>query len=64
MSGSKDTKRLLGKVREQGFTVRSTGSGHFLVRGRRGVVSVSSTPGGGRSLANAKAALRRIGARV
>lgn len=64
MSGSKDTKRLLDKVREQGFTVRSTGSGHFLVRGRRGVVSVSSTPSGGRTLTNTRAALRRIGARL
>lgn len=60
----KDIRALLDKVREQGFTVRATGSGHFLVTGRRGVVSVSSTPGGGRAVANTRAALRRIGARV
>jgi hypothetical protein len=60
----KDIRDLLAKVREQGFTVRSTGSGHFLVTGRRGVVSVSSTPGGGRAVANTRAALRRIGAQV
>lgn len=60
----KDTRALLAKVREQGFTVRPTGSGHFLVTGRRGAVSVSSTPGGSRVVANTRAALRRIGARV
>lgn len=59
---SKDMRVMLDKVREQGFTVRSTGSGHFLVRGRRGVVSVSKTPSGGRAVANTKAALKRIGA--
>lgn len=58
----KDLRQLLNKVRDQGFTVRSTGSGHFLVRGRRGVVSVSATPSGGRAVANTKAALKRIGA--
>jgi hypothetical protein len=60
----KDLRQLLDRVRAQGFTVRSTGSGHFLVRGRRGVVSVSATPSGGRVVANTRAALRRIGVRL
>lgn len=64
MSGSKDMRTLLDKVREQGFRVRRCGSGHYVVAGRRGVVSVSATPSGGRSrsLTNTRAALRRIGA--
>lgn len=64
MSSSKDFRQLLDKVRGQGFTVRLCGSGHWVVTSRRGVVSVSSTPSGGRALANTRAALRRIGARV
>ncbi|MDQ0831950.1 hypothetical protein QF032_003794 [Streptomyces achromogenes] len=62
MSGSKDMGALLDKVREQGFRVRLCGSGHYVVAGRRGVVSVSKTPSGGRAVANTRAALRRIGA--
>lgn len=61
---SKDFRQLLDKVRAQGFTVRLCGSGHWVVTSRRGVVSVSSTPSGGRALANTRAALRRIGAQV
>jgi hypothetical protein len=63
---SKDIEQLLDAVRRQeGFTVRRGGSGHFIVTSPSGeVVSVSATPSGGRSraLTNAKAALRRIGA--
>lgn len=64
MSGNKDMQALLDKVREQGFRVRLCGSGHYVVAGRRGVVSVSKTPSSGRALANTRAALRRIGAQV
>lgn len=66
MSGSKDMRVLLDKVRGQGFRVRLCGSGHYVVTSRRGVVSVSATPSGGRSrsLTNTRAALRRIGAQV
>lgn len=58
----KDLRQLLAKVRKQGFRVRLCGSGHYVVAGRRGVVSVSATPSSGRALANTRAALRRIGA--
>lgn len=61
---SKDIRDLLDKVREQGFTVRLAGSGHYVVSGRRGRVSVPSTPSGGRTVANTRAALRRIGVRL
>lgn len=61
---SKDMRTLLDKVREQGFRVRLCGSGHYVVAGRRGVVSVSATPSSRRALANTRAALRRIGAQV
>ncbi|GKQ37191.1 hypothetical protein [Streptomyces sp. A012304] len=57
----KDLRDLLDKARSQGFTVRLCGSGHYVVAGRRGVVSVSKTPGGARAVANTRAALRRIG---
>jgi hypothetical protein len=62
---SKDFRQLLDKVRAQGFDVRRGGSGHYVVTSPDGqVVSVSATPTGGRgrSLTNAKATLRRIGA--
>lgn len=60
----KDLRKLLDEVRGQGFTVRLAGSGHYVVSGRRGVVSVSKTPSGGRAVANTKAALKRIGAQL
>jgi len=64
---SKDFRRLLDRVREQGFDVRLGGSGHYLVTSPSGeTASVSATPAGGRgrSLTNTRAALRRIGARL
>ncbi|WP_319172383.1 hypothetical protein [Streptomyces sp. ME08-AFT2] len=63
---NKDMRALLDKAREQGFRVRLCGSGHYIVAGRRGVVSVSATPTGGRSrtLANTRSKLRRLGAQL
>lgn len=61
---SKDIRDLLDRVREQGFTIRSTGSGHYLVSGRRGRVVLPSTPSSSRTSANMRAALRRIGVRL
>jgi hypothetical protein len=61
----KDIKQLLSELRRQGFEVRRGGSGHFIVTSPDSqVASVSATPTGGRgrSLTNAKARLRRIGA--
>lgn len=62
---SKDTEQLLDVVRRQGFAVRLGGSGHYRVTGPDGeTVTVPKTPATRRSLANTRAALRRIGARV
>jgi hypothetical protein len=63
----KDIQQLLDDVRKQSFAVRMGGSGHWVVTAPDGrTVSVSATPAGGRgrSLTNAKARLRRIGARL
>ena len=60
----KDLRDLLDKARDQGFTVRLCGSGHYVVSSRRGRVSVSATPSGARVVANTRAALRRIGVRL
>lgn len=60
----KDLRKLLDEARGQGFSVRLAGSGHYVVSGRRGVVSVSKTPSSSRAVANTRAALRRIGAQV
>jgi hypothetical protein len=61
----KDTRRLLGKLRDQGFTVRLARSGHFRVTAPSGeTVTVSATPRSPRSLRDARADLRRIGAQV
>jgi hypothetical protein len=64
--GSKDTRALLRRLRKQGFAIRLAGSGHYMVTGLTGaVVTVAATPRGGRrSLLNARADLRRIGARL
>lgn len=60
-----DTKRLLARVRKQGFAVRLGGSGHYIVSRGGHRVTLAATPRAGRrSLANARAALRRIGARL
>jgi hypothetical protein len=61
---SKDFRRILAELRRQGFDVRRGGSGHYVVTSPDGqVASVSATPSSGqRTLANTRAALRRIGA--
>lgn len=62
----KDVRQLLRRLHRQGFTIRIARSGHYRVTGPcGGVVTVASSPHGGRrSLANARAALRRIGAQL
>lgn len=64
--GSKDTRLLLRRLRKQGFAIRLNRSGHWRVTSATGaVVTVAATPSGGRrSLLNARADLRRIGARL
>jgi 2'-5' RNA ligase len=60
---NKDVQQLLRRVRRQGFRVRFGGSGHYRVSRHGRAVTLAATPRGGRrSLANARAALRRIGA--
>ncbi|MDX3570801.1 hypothetical protein [Streptomyces sp. ID05-47C] len=59
----KDTRQLLAKLREQGFTVRRGGSGHYRVSAPCGeTVTVPATPKSWRSLRNTRAELRRFGA--
>lgn len=57
----KEAKQLIARLREQGFTVRLAKSGHYRVSGPCGrTVTVPQSPNGGcRSLANARANLRR-----
>lgn len=64
--GSKDTRALLRRLRQQGFAIRLSGSGHWRVTSRTGaVVTIAATPRGGRrSLLNTRADLKRIGARL
>jgi 2'-5' RNA ligase len=62
---NKEIQQLLARVRRQGFHVTFGGSGHYRVTRHGKTVTLSATPRGGRrSLANARAALRRIGARL
>lgn len=59
----KDISVLLDAARAQGFTVRLRRSGHYRVTAPSGATAtVPATPSGGRSVANTRAALRRIGA--
>jgi hypothetical protein len=62
---SKDTEQMLDRIRAQGFTVRLGGSGHYRVTSPGGTtLTIPATPKTRRSLANTRAALRRIGARL
>jgi hypothetical protein len=63
--GCKDTRQLIRRLREQGYTVRLAKSGHYRVTGPSGAtVTMPATPGrGNRSMANVRANLRKhIGA--
>ncbi|MFE9448350.1 hypothetical protein [Streptomyces sp. NPDC006739] len=54
---------MIRTIRRQGFTVRFSGSGHYLCTapdGRR--ASIPSTPRGGRAVTGIRSALRRLGA--
>lgn len=63
---NKDVQQLLKRVRRQGFHVRFGGTGHYRVTSPGGrTISLAATPRAGRrSLANARASLRRIRARL
>jgi predicted RNA binding protein YcfA (HicA-like mRNA interferase family) len=59
---SKDMNVLIKAAESQGWTVTYRGSGHYRFKSPSGaVVFTSSTPGGGRALANTKALLKRNG---
>lgn len=61
---NKDVKKLLARVRRQGFTVRPGGSGHHRVTAPDGAtVTVASTPRS-TALHRVRKDLRRIGARL
>lgn len=63
---NKDVQQYLRAIRRQGFTVRLSGSGHYLCTtpdGKRRV-SVPSTPRGCRAVTGIRSALRRLGAEL
>lgn len=61
---AKETKQLIRRLRDQGFTVQLAKSGHYRCTGPGGdTVTIPATPSsGGRSYANQRARLRSIGA--
>ena len=61
MSARKDSEDYLDQLREQGYEVVHSRGSHWHVRWEGRMVAVhSSTPGGGRGLANLKARVRRF----
>jgi hypothetical protein len=63
---NKEVQQLLDRIREQGFDVRLSKSGHYRCTSPAGLtVTISATPRDGkRARRNMIAALRRIGARL
>jgi transcriptional/translational regulatory protein YebC/TACO1 len=63
---NKDIQQLIRRLRKQDFDVRFGGSGHYRVTNPDGVtITMPASPNrGNRSMANVRAALRRIGARL
>lgn len=58
----KDTKKLIKKIEEQGFTTSVTTKGHVRVfRDRRQVTTFSGTASDHRSIRNSLADLKRAG---
>lgn len=62
MSERKDSEDYLTQLREQGYeVVKHRRSSHWHIRWEGRLVTIhSSTPGGGRGLANLKARIRRF----
>lgn len=58
-----DLRKLLAVLKQQGFGVERTKSGHWLVRdaGGRAVATIAGTPSDRRAWLNAVARLRRAG---
>ena len=62
---NKDMQQLLARCRRQGFQVRIGGAGHYRVTKGGRTITLAATPRAGkRVIANARAALRRIGAQL
>ncbi|MET9222404.1 hypothetical protein ABZX65_27070 [Streptomyces sp. NPDC003300] len=62
---NKDIQTLLRRVRRQGFQVRMGGAGHYRITRDGRTITIPATPTRShRSIANARAALRRIGAQL
>jgi predicted RNA binding protein YcfA (HicA-like mRNA interferase family) len=60
----KDMQKMVAQLQRDGWTA-TMGKGHIKLRSPQGACTVvSGTPGGGRSLANAKAQIRRLGGQV
>lgn len=65
MSQKKDTMNMIRELRNQGWEVtQAKRSGHWQAKAPdgKGITYFPGTPGDGRSLANTKAILRRLGA--
>lgn len=60
---SNDMRRIIKALEAQGFTVRRTSKGHWLVRNADGLAvgTISGTPSDHRSWRNALAPLKRAG---
>ena len=64
MAASKDLKRLVKTIEQQGYTVVKAGSGHLKIKNETGgtVYTLPSTPGkNNRSMQNTISQLRRLG---
>lgn len=63
---NKDVQRMIRAIQRQGFTVRVSGSGHYLCTSPDGTrrVSVPSTPRGARPVTGIRGTLRRLGAQL
>lgn len=61
----KEIDQFRRRLRRQGFAVRLGGSGHWRVTSPSGeTITMPRTPGGGRSVRNVRASLRKIGAKL
>lgn len=61
-----DVRAMVGKLRDSGFKVEESGSGHLKVYGPNGrlVSTLPKTPSDRRALKNARAQFRRLGAQL
>ena len=63
---NKEITKLIGQLARQGWRIER-GKGHYVAYPpdpTQGPVTIATTPGGGRAMANLRATLRRHGARL